>query len=253
MDLELQDKVVIVSGASGGIGMAICNEFLLEGSIVVALFRGKEEKLNELKEWATRNNIGEEKLFPLEMDISDEASVNAGIAVVMKQFGKIDVLVNCAGFSFERPFALTEDKEWDKIIEINLSATARLCRSVLKPMFRQKKGAIVNISSGLSARFGRGNVAYASAKAAVNRFSQALATEVGAKGIRVNVVCPGVVETKMSDALTTRLGDLLKELTPLARNGKPEEIAKPVVFLASEKAASYITGATLFVDGGSSL
>jgi len=114
MDLELKDKVVIVSGASGGIGMAICNEFLREGSIVVALFRGKEEKLNELKAWATKNNIGEEKIFPVEMDISNETSVNAGIAVVMKQFGKIDVLVNCAGFSFERPFALTEDHEWEK-------------------------------------------------------------------------------------------------------------------------------------------
>lgn len=253
MELELKDKVVIVTGATGGIGMAICNEFLNEGSIVVPIFRGKEAKLDELKSWAEKNKVANEKLFPVEMDIANEDSVNAGIATVMKQFGRLDVLVNCAGFSLERPFAMTEEQEWEKIIQVNLSSTARLCRSVLKPMFRQKKGAIVNVSSVLGARYGRGNVAYASAKAAVIRFSQALATEVGAKGIRVNVVCPGVVDTKMSSALTSRFGELLKELTPLGKNGKPEEIARPVVFLASDKAASYITGATLFVDGGSSI
>jgi 3-oxoacyl-[acyl-carrier protein] reductase len=105
----------------------------------------------------------------------------------------------------------------------------------------------------LGAKFGRGTVAYSVAKAGLNRLSQALAMEVGQKGVRVNSVCPGVIETSMSNHLTSRLGDKLKEMTPLVRNGKPDDVAYAVLFLASEKTASFITGTTLYVDGGISI
>ena len=129
----------------------------------------------------------------------------------------------------------------------------RLGGDAVKAMFREKKGAIVNVSSVLGSRFGRGNIPYAVSKAGINRFTQALATEIGPKGIRINAVCPGIIETTMSHALKSRLGDNVTDIIPLQRNGKPEEVAKAVVFLASEKTASYITGTTLIIDGGISV
>ena len=253
MNTDLKNKVVIVTGVTGGIGKSICFEFLAERSIVYGVYRGNADKLNEISDWVNENKQHEGKFYPLLMDITSKDSVTIGIQRILDEHKKIDVLVNCAGFSFERPFQITDEDEWNKIIEINLSVPARLCRHVLKPMFKEKSGAIVNVSSILSTRFGRGNVAYASAKAALNRFTQALASEVGLKGIRVNAVCPGVIETKMSTGLNMRFGDLLKEATPLQRNGKPEDIAKAVVFLSSQNMAGFITGATLNVDGGRSI
>ncbi len=253
METGLEKEIVIVTGATGGIGTAICKEFMQEGSIVFAVYRGKIEKLHEVSNWLVENKKFKELFHPIEMDISSTDSVKIGIANIIQEFGKIDVLVNCAGFSLERPFLLTEEEDWNKVIDVNLSVAARLCRIVLKPMFKAKKGAVVNISSVLSSRFGRGDVAYSAAKAGMNRFTQALAMEVASKGIRINAICPGLIETKMSSSLNFRLDKVVNTMTPMQRIGKPEEVAKSVIFLASSKTASFITGTTLYVDGGISI
>jgi 3-oxoacyl-[acyl-carrier protein] reductase len=146
-----------------------------------------------------------------------------------------------------------EDDQWEEVMQVNFTAATWLTKAVLKPMFKARGGAIINVSSVLGRRFGRGVVAYSAAKAAIERFTEALAMEVGRKGIRVNAVCPGVIETKMSQGLMHLHGERIQEHTPLQRVGRPEEVTKAVLFLASESMASFITGHKLYVDGGFSL
>ena len=253
MDLQLAGKIVVVTGATGGIGGAVCRRFLQEGSIVVPVYRGTLEKLRPLLDWAHQSALVQEAIFPIEIELSDPASMQAGVATVVERFGRIDVLVNCAGSTLEMPFLLTEDEQWNSVIDVNLSAVARLTRAVVKHMFKARSGAVVNVSSILASRFGRGVVAYSVAKAGLVRLSEALALEVGSRGVRVNTVCPGVIDTAMSRNLNARMEDRLHELMPLRRPGEADEVSGAVLFLASASAASYITGATLVVDGGMSI
>jgi 3-oxoacyl-[acyl-carrier protein] reductase len=249
MDLELRGKVVMISGATGGIGSAICAAFLKESALIVPLYRN-HSKYELLFEYLKKENLNVETIFPVETDLASSQSIEKAVKLVKERYGRIDILVNNAGASTERPFLMIEENEWEKEIDVNLNNTARLIRIVLKQMFIAKKGVVVNISSLLSQRFGRGVSAYAAAKAGIDRLTQALAMEVGIKGIRVNSVCPGIIETSMSKPLISRLGDNIIPQTALGRFGKPEEVAKAVLFLSSEITASYITGHLLRVDGG---
>jgi 3-oxoacyl-[acyl-carrier protein] reductase len=253
VDLELADRVVVVTGANGGIGEAVCRAFLREGSTVVPVYRGSVEKLRPLLDRACAEGMPADALAPAQIELSDAASSRSGVDAIVSRHGRIDVLVNCVGRALERPFLLTEQEEWDAILDVNLSSVARFTRLVVKRMFMARQGAVVNVSSVLGTRFGRGTVAYAVAKAGIIRLSQALALEVGSRGVRVNAVCPGVIETEMSRDLTRRFGAQLDELRPLRRSGRPDEVSHAVVFLASEKSASYITGSTVVVDGGLSI
>jgi 3-oxoacyl-[acyl-carrier protein] reductase len=253
MDLDLRDRVVVVTGATGGIGGAICRAFLQEGSRVIPVHRSSPDKLRPLTDWARTQDLADDALFPVQADLSDASSSRRGVDAVVERFGKIDVLVNCVGRGLELPFLLTEDEQWEQVLEVNLSSVARFTRLVVKRMFTARSGAVVNISSILGSRFGRGTVAYAVSKAGIIRFSQALALEVGSRGVRVNTVCPGVIETPMSRDLTQRFEQRLTDMMPLRRVGRPDEVSQIVVFLSSEKAASYITGTTVVVDGGMSI
>jgi 3-oxoacyl-[acyl-carrier protein] reductase len=253
MDLDLSGKIVMVTGATGGIGSAICRSFLQEGSVLVPVYRGSSRRLQPLLDWAREVGIAGESICPAEIELSDPLSTRAGVGSVLERLGRVDVLVNCAGFALEVPFLLTDDEQWEKVIDINLSAVARITRAVVKEMFKVRNGAVVNVASILASRFGRGVVGYSAAKAAIVRFSAALALEVGSRGVRVNTVCPGVIDTAMSKDLNARLEDRLHEMMPLRRPGQPDEVSGAVLFLSSAKAASYITGATVVVDGGLSI
>ena len=169
---------------------------------------------------------------------------------VLESLDHIDILVNNAGWTVEKPFLILTDEEWDRIFSINLTSVARLSRLVMKGMLEQKKGAIVNISSTVANCFGRGVSAYASAKAAINRLTEVLALEMGKKGLRVNTVCPGVIDTPMSEWMIHRLDKQIQERTPLHRVGTVDEVAAAVLFLASETTASFITGQHIYVNGG---
>lgn len=249
MDLGLKDKIVIISGATGGIGTAICNAFLNEGAIIIPLFRN-EAKYEILSAYLNLQGFNADKIFPQKIDMSDSKSIENVVKNIKHNYKRIDVLINNAGKSTERPFLLLEEDEWENEIDVNLNNTARLLRVVLKQMFIAKCGAVVNITSLHSQRFGRGVSAYAAAKAGVDRLTQALALEVGSKGIRINSVCPGIIETQMSKPLIDRAGDFLISQTALNRFGKSEEVAQAVLFLASENASSFITGHSLRIDGG---
>ncbi len=250
MELELKDKVVLLTGANGGIGTAIAQEFLREGSQVFCFVRGGAERMEELTQWTEMQKISSSQLNCFNVDIGNTESVDEGIKKLIASTGRIDVLINNAGAAPEVPFMMMTDEEWHSTVDINFNFMASLTRKVCRHMLREKKGSIINISSVVSHSIGRGVAAYASAKAGMNRLTEILALELGRKGVRVNAVAPGAIETKMSHALMLRIGDKVIERTPLQRMGLPIEIAQAVLFLASDKTASFITGHILNVDGG---
>lgn len=250
MDLALENKVVLLTGANGGIGMAIAQAFLQENAQVVCFVRGGADRMSEAYRWMEDQKIAQAKLACIDVDIGKTESLAKGVEDTIKLHGSIDVLVNNAGSAVELPFMMMETEEWSSVVEINFNSMANLTRKVCRQMLRQKTGNVINVSSVVGHSFGRGVSAYAAAKAAVDRLTEILAMELGRKGIRVNAVAPGAIETKMSQALMVRIGDKVIENTPLNRMGTPNEVAQAVLFLASEKTASFITGHILSVDGG---
>lgn len=251
MNLELEDKVVILTGGTGGIGAAIASEFLEEKAILILIYRN-DKKYQALREKLLAQYPAA-KLFGYQASITDEAVIKTTISSILQAHKRIDVLVNCAGMAIEKPFLLMDDGEYELIESINFKSPVMLSKAVLRPMFKQRQGNIVNITSVSGTSAGRGIVLYASFKAALNRFTETLAQEVGKKSIRINAVSPGIVETEMANQVITVAGDQIKERTCLQRYGLPHEISKTVVFLASDKAASYITGQIFHVNGGMNL
>lgn len=249
MNLDLNAKVVLITGGTGGIGSQIVMDFLLEGSIVVCLIRNKG-KMKVLQESLKKSNVAVENLFAFECDLLNYDDLKTVTKKIFKQLNRIDVLINCAGLAHEYPFALLDKKQIDEMIDLNLKGPIYLSQAVLKYMYKQKEGSIVNISSVSSVKKGRGITVYAAAKSGLDSFTRTLALEVGRKNIRVNCVRPGVIETTMSGALLDRVGNMIKETTSLNRAGKVEEVSKIVLCLASNKVTSYMTGETINVDGG---
>ncbi len=253
MDLALNSEVVLLTGANGGIGMAIAQAFLKEDAKVICFVRGGVERLSELKIWMEMNKIESSNLDCFDVDIGNSESLEKGVDLVIEKYKRIDILINNAGAAVEIPFLMMEDDDWQSCIDFNLNMTARLTKKVCRHMLREKKGSVVNISSVVGCATGRGVSAYGSAKAAMNRMTEILALELGRKGVRINAVAPGAIDTKMSKALMDRAGDVVLNRTPLNRMGLPSEVAQAVLFLASEKTGSFITGHILNVDGGISL
>lgn len=249
MNLELKNKIVLLTGGTGEIGKQICLDFILEEAKVICLYRN-EEKFNQLKSWIAENNGDENLVYGYSCDLLNKDMLQKIISEIENRFERIDVLVNCAGNVVEYPFAMMEERHINDMINQNFFTVMLVTQSVLKTMFRQKSGSIVNISSVASSKAGRGIVVYASAKSAVDTFTRTLAQEVGKKNIRVNAIRPGAIKTPMSKALEDRATQKLKDQIILGRIGIPEEISKAVLFLASEKSSSYITGTTLDIDGG---
>lgn len=249
MDLNLNNKVVVITGGTGGIGKQIVKDFLREQAHVVCLIRSVS-KMEELKLEFNNKNINISNLFSYNCNLLNYDDMESVIKTILNNHQYINVLVNCAGSANENPFGLIDKKTIDFMIDLNLKSPMMLSHLVLKPMFKQKGGSIINISSASTIKKGRGIVAYASAKAGLETFTRTLAQEVGRKKIRVNTVRPGVIKTGMSNAVIDRHLDTIKKTNSLCRFGEVEEISKAVLFLASDETASYITGECLTIDGG---
>jgi 3-oxoacyl-[acyl-carrier protein] reductase len=249
MDLELKDKVLLLTGATGGIGRQICADFLNEGAIVVGVYRN-EIRFEELKKELADKKINCERLIGMKTNILNNSEIQLCVDETLKRFQRIDILINCAGNSNEIPFAWMTEKQIDEMIDINFKSPMLFSQAVLKPMFSQKEGCIINISTIGTQKKGRGIVVYAAAKAGLEVFTRTLAHEVGRKNIRVNCIRPGVIKTDMSAPLLDRTGNLVVDSTALHRLGKPEDISAAALFLASTKTASFITASQLDVDGG---
>lgn len=248
MNLELKNKVVLLTGATGGIGKQICLDFLAEGAIVISLHRN-EDKFNQLKN-SIQSNLEKLNLHGYVCSLLNKAELKTVVGKIISEYKSVDVLVNCAGTVEEIPFAMTDEEVIDKMLNENLKMTMLVTQAVLKPMFSQQMGAIVNISSIAAGKGGRGIVAYAAAKSGIEGFSRSLAIEIGKKNIRINCVKPGAIQTNMSAPLQDRASEFVKQAVVLGRFGKPAEVSKAVLFLSSNECASYITGTTLTVDGG---
>lgn len=243
--MSLENEIAFVSGASRGIGKEIALALGAKGAVVVGTATsesGSENISNYLKE----KNI---KGSGMVMNVTDQASIDAAVETTTAQFGAPTILVNNAGITRDNLLMRMKDEEWDDIINTNLSSIFRLTKTCLRAMMKARKGRIVSIASVVGASGNAGQTNYAAAKAGLMGFSKSLAREVGSRGITVNVVAPGFIDTDMTRALPDAQREALLSQIPLNRLGDPMEIANAVAFLASPE-ASYITGETLHVNGG---
>ena len=239
---DLTGKNALITGASGGIGGAIARALHAAGASAV-LSGTRVEPLQALAD-----ELGE-RAHVLTCNLSDMAAVEALPKQAADLLGSVDILVNNAGITRDNLFMRMSDDEWQSVIDVNLTATMKLCKGVLRGMMKARWGRIVNISSVVGAIGNPGQGNYAASKAGVVGMSKALAYEVASRGITVNAVAPGFITTAMTDKLTDEQKSGLLTQVPAGRMGSPEEIAAAVLYLASPEAA-YVTGATLHVNGG---
>jgi 3-oxoacyl-[acyl-carrier protein] reductase len=239
---DLTGKCALVTGASGGIGAAVATR-LHEAGASVGLSGTREGPLNELAA-----ALGE-RAHVLPCNLGDAEAVNALPKQAAEAMGAVDILVNNAGVTRDNLFMRMSDEEWAQVIEINLTASMRLCRGVLRGMMKARWGRIVNVTSVVGATGNPGQGNYAASKAGLVGMSKSLAYEVASRGITVNCIAPGFIETAMTDKLTDEQKEKILGQIPAGRMGAPDEIAAAALYLASAEAA-YVTGTTLHVNGG---
>ena len=239
---QLSGKTALITGASGGIGSAIAKNLSQQGAHVI-LHGTRAGRLEELA-----SEIGTNVSVVI-ANLSDREAVGGLVSEAAKATGAIDILVNNAGITRDNLFMRMKDEEWDDVLEVNLTSSMLLCRSAIRAMMKARWGRIISISSIVGVTGNPGQTNYAASKAGMIGFSKSLAAEVASRGITVNVVAPGFIETPMTDELTDEQKQKLLGNVPAGRLGSSQEVAAAVSFLASEEAA-YMTGATLHVNGG---
>jgi len=242
--MDLAGRIALVTGASRGIGKAIAGRLAARGAHVVAAARGENAK-TAAEEIVAGGGLGE---F-ISLDVTEAGAGGDAVASVVKRHGRIDILVNNAGIARDQLMLRMKRDDWDAVLGTNLTAAFVLTQAVLKPMLKQRAGRIISISSVVGQGGNAGQANYAASKAGIIGFSKAVALEVASRGITVNVVAPGLIETDMTRAITESAHEEWASKIPLKRLGTPDDIAAAVCFLASDE-ASYITGQVLAVNGG---
>ncbi|ASG07867.1 3-oxoacyl-ACP reductase FabG [Vibrio anguillarum] len=240
--MNLEGKIALVTGASRGIGRAIA-ELLVERGATVIGTATSESGAAAISEYLGNNGKG------LALNVTDVESITAMLKTINDEFGVIDILVNNAGITRDNLLMRMKDDEWSDIIDTNLTSIFRLSKAVLRGMMKKRNGRIINVGSVVGTMGNAGQTNYAAAKAGVIGFTKSMAREVASRGVTVNTVAPGFIETDMTKALNDDQRTATLAQVPAGRLGDPREIASAVVFLASPEAA-YITGETLHVNGG---
>jgi len=245
--MKLKDKVAIVTGGLQGIGKAICKRFLESGA-KVAIFDVIEEPAADIAQL-----IKEGEVLLFKVDVSDLAMVKKAVDKVIDKLSHIDILVNNAGITRDKLILRMGEEDWDSVIQVNLKGAFNCIKAVSPLMLRRRKGSIINISSIIGLRGNAGQANYAASKAGLIGLTKSCAREFATRGITVNAVAPGFIQTKMTEKLIEKGEDkqLISQI-PLGRVGSPEDVASLVEYLASD-AASYITGEVIRVDGGLSM
>jgi len=238
---SFEGKVILVTGASRGIGKAIATQLKAMGGNVIGTATSEHGAAN-ISEY-----LGEGQ--GLVLNVTDDASISAMFDLIKEKHGAVDILVNNAGITRDNLMMRMKDDEWNDIIDTNLTSVFKISKAVLRAMMKKRHGRIINIGSVVGTMGNAGQVNYATAKAGLIGFTKSLAREVASRGITVNTVSPGFIDTDMTQTLTDEQKEGIFAQVPANRLGKPEEIANAVAFLASDSAA-YITGETLHVNGG---
>ena len=241
---DLAGKVALVTGASRGIGAAVAKTLAAQGATVVAASRASNSDWTVAEIVATGG-----KAEVASLDVTDPSTVEAVVSGAMKRHGRIDILVNNAGIARDQLMMRMKRDDWDAVIATNLTAAYTCTQAVLRPMIKQCGGRIINISSVVGQMGNAGQVNYAASKAGVIGMAKALAREVASRGITVNVVAPGLIDTDMTRGLRGGTSETWALQIPLGRLGTPQDVAWAVCFLASDEAA-YITGQVVAVNGG---
>jgi len=243
-----EGQIAVVTGASRGIGKSIAQNLASQGALVIGTATTATGAQNISDYLQNSESIAVSGLGEV-LNVTEHQACENFIEKVVKQFGGINILVNNAGITQDQLAMRMKDDEWNSVIDTNLNAVFRLSKAVLRPMMKAKSGRIIHITSIVGHSGNPGQANYAAAKAGVAGMSRALAREIGSRGITVNCVAPGFIDTDMTKALSEDQQNALKVNIPLGRLGSPEDIAHAVSFLASEN-AGYITGTTLHVNGG---
>lgn len=236
-------KIILVTGASRGIGRAVAERFAKEGHFVIGTATTEKgaESINEyLDEFGGIGRV---------LDVCSNESVDALFEEIDSVYGSLNVLVNNAGITHDGLLMRMSDEQWDKVIDTNLTSVYRMTKRAVKGMMKARFGRIITISSVVGQMGNAGQTNYAATKAGIEGFTRSLAREIGSRGVTVNAVAPGFIETDMTGALDERLLNSMLDAIPLAKLGQPEDIAAAVSFLASDE-AGYITGEVLAVNGG---
>lgn len=242
----LQGQTALVTGASRGIGRAIALALAEAGADVAVNYAGSQSAAEEVV--AEIQAMGR-KAFAIQANVGESDQVESMVKQVLDAFGKLDILVNNAGITRDNLIMRMKEEEFDQVININLKGVFNCIKAVTRPMMKQRYGRIINISSVVGVLGNAGQANYVAAKAGVIGLTKSSARELASRGITVNAVAPGYIETDMTDKLSEEIRAQILQTIPLARLGQPGDIAKAVRFLASEDAA-YMTGQTIHIDGG---
>jgi 3-oxoacyl-[acyl-carrier protein] reductase len=244
--LSLENKVALVTGGSRGIGRAIALELAARGAAVVVNYNKSPESAEEV---VKKIQEAGGKAAASQADVSDFKQAEALVKFAIETFGDLSILVNNAGITRDQLIMMMPEADWDAVINTNLKSTFNCSKAAVKHMMRKRVGRIINIASVAGQMGNPGQTNYSASKGGQIAFTKALAREVASRNITVNAIAPGFVDTEILDAMTPETLEAALKMVPLARKGKPEEIAYAAAFLASDEAA-YITGQVLGVDGG---
>jgi 3-oxoacyl-[acyl-carrier protein] reductase len=242
----LEGKTVIITGASRGIGRGIAEVFAKQGANIAFTYRSSDEKAKVLEDELSANGC---KVKGYKSDASNFEAAQQLAVDVLEEFGSIDVLVNNAGITKDGLLMRMSEDDFDRVMDINMKSVFNMTKAVLRPMLKQRKGSIINMSSVVGVKGNAGQANYSASKAAINGFTKSTALELGSRNIRCNSIAPGFIETEMTEALGEDQIQEWRNSIPLKRGGTTEDIANSALFLASDMSA-YVTGQVLHVCGG---
>ena len=246
--MALKDKVALVTGGSRGIGEGIALALSEKGTNIAITYNSNEDKALDVVKKIEANGV---KAIAIKANIAKNEEVIEAIKVIENKLGTIDILINNAGITKDNLLIRMKEEDWDAVLDVNLKGAFLCTKAVSKAMMKKRYGKIINISSIVGIIGNAGQCNYSASKAGIIGFTKSIAKELASRGIRVNAIAPGFIETQMTDVLKEDIKNQMLDNIPLGTFGKPEDIANLVVFLASEK-SDYITGQVIKVDGGMS-
>lgn len=247
MEFNFKGQSVIITGGTAGIGRQIAKSFAAQGAQVIIGGTNTQRGQEVVSEIHQQFPGALATFYPF--DVANHQQTEQFVKQVTEKYGKIDILVNNAGITRDQLMMKMSEEEWDTVLDTNLKSCFNLCKALIRPMMKQRKGKIINISSVIGLTGNAGQVNYASSKAGMIGFTKALAKEVASRGINVNCIAPGFIQTPMTEVLTEEKKKEILNSIPMSRMGAPDDIAYAVMFLASTL-SDYITGQVLTVDGG---